>query len=201
MLIGNMKGFSKILVCCLLLCVGCKEVNSSDEDLESRYFRLEKMGWKSRKYVQKADDINFTAVEVPLEYYFLKNEGSGDIAKVDSLYRQNNTERVIEFTFEQQDEKDLLDKSYTGMEYEDSIKYLSFGLQNDFYVVTQKKDTIACSGVTYERNFKIAPYQRALLFFSGIPPEQKIQLVYKDYLYRKGILKFGFKDTYTEIAL
>lgn len=197
-----MKGFSSILGCCMLLLISCKDmVKESNEDIESRYFRLEKMGWKSKKYVQKVDDISFTAVEVPIEYYLIKNEGTGDMAMLDSLSRLNSTERVIEFTFEQQDEKDLLDKGYTGMEYEDSIKYLSFGLQKDFYVVTQKNDTIACSGVTYERNFKIAPYQRALVFFSGIPPGEKIQLVYKDYLYRKGILKFGFKDTYTEIAL
>jgi hypothetical protein len=68
-------------------------------------------------------------------------------------------------------------------------------------VVTAKKDTIPCSGVTFERNYKIAPYQKVLLFFSGIDPNDKIQLVYNDYLFRKGTLKFKFKDTYTKIAL
>ena len=87
------------------------------------------------------------------------------------------------------------------MSYEDGVKYMSFGLDRDFYVVTSKKDTIQCSGVIYERNYKIAPFQKVLLLFSGIEPDDKIQLVYKDYLFRKGIMKFKFKDPYTEIAL
>jgi hypothetical protein len=74
-------------------------------------------------------------------------------------------------------------------------------LDRDFYVVTSKNDTIPCSGVNFERNFKIAPFQKVLLFFSGIDPNDKIQLVYKDYLFKKGTLKFKFKDPYTEIAL
>jgi len=39
------------------------------------------------------------------------------------------------------------------------------------------------------------------LFFSGIDPNEKIQLIYKDQLFRKGTLKFKFKDTFTEILL
>jgi hypothetical protein len=87
------------------------------------------------------------------------------------------------------------------LSYEDGIKYMSFGLDKDYYVVTSKNDTIACSGVSYERSYKIAPYQKVLLFFSGIDPNEKIQLVYKDYLFRKGMMKFKFKDPFTEIAL
>jgi hypothetical protein len=120
---------------------------------------------------------------------------------IDSLYEQNKTERIIEFTFHQDEEKDLLDKKFTGLPFDDTIKYMSFGLDKDFYVVTSKNDTIKCQGVNYERSFKVTPYQKVLLFFSGIDPDDKIQLVYKDVLFRKGLLKFKFKDPYTEIAL
>ena len=175
--------------------------NSDDSEIRDRYFNLEKLGWKSRMYTQKIEDIGFTATEVPIQYYLLKDLGTEDLRTVDSLYEENKRERVLEFTFQQDEEKDLLSKDFTGMEYTDAVKYMSFGLEKDFYVVTSKKDTIPCSGVTYERSYKIAPYQKVMLFFSGIDPNEKIQLVYTDYLFRKGTLKFKFKDTYTQIAL
>jgi hypothetical protein len=187
----------------VFVCVSCKKEDKvqDDSEIRSRYFQLEKIGWKSKVYNQLVDDINFTATEVPIQYYLLKDKGNQNLLLVDSLYEQNKTERVIEFTFHQDEEKDLLDQKFTGMGYEDGVKYLSFGLDKDFYVVNSKKDTIACSGVSYERNYKIAPYQKVLLFFSGIDPNDKIQLVYKDYLFRKGTMKFKFKDPFTEIAL
>lgn len=187
----------------IFILFSCKKEDKATDDSEirDRYFNLEKIGWKSRVYNQYVDDINFTATEVPIQYYLLKDKGNENLKLVDSLYEENKTERIIEFTFHQDEEKDLLKDSFTGMSYEDGVKYMSFGLDKDFYVVTSKNDTISCSGVTYERNYKIAPYQKVLLFFSGIAPNDKIQLIYNDILFRKGMLKFKFKDPYTEIAL
>jgi hypothetical protein len=175
--------------------------NFDDSEIRDRYFNLEKIGWKSRVYTQKVEDIGFIATEVPIQYYLLKDLGTENLKTVDSLYEENKRERIIEFTFQQEEEKDLLSKDFTGMDYTDAVKYMSFGLDKDFYVVTSKKDTISCSGVTYERSYKIAPYQKVMLFFSGIDANEKIQLVYTDFLFRKGTLKFKFKDTYTQIAL
>lgn len=200
-----MKDLNKLFcIFCVLLFVSCKKEtndNPKNSEIRDRYFNLEKIGWKSRAYTQKADDIAFTAIEVPIQYYLLKDLGTENLIPVDSLYEKNKRERIIEFTFQQDEEKDLLEKNFTGIDYTDAVKYMSFGLEKDFYVVTSKKDTIACSGVNYERTYKIAPYQKVLLFFSGIDPNEKIQLVYSDYLFRKGTLKFQFKDTYTQIAL
>ncbi len=199
-----MKDLNK-LIFVLFLCVlsSCKKDSQSidDSEIRDRYFNLEKIGWKSRVYTQKIEDIGFTATEVPVQYYLLKDLGTEDLKTVDSLYEQNKRERIIEFTFQQEEEKDLLAKDFTGIEYTDAVKYMSFNLDKDFYAVTSKNDTIKCSGVTYERTYKIAPYQRVLLFFSGIDPNEKIQLVYNDFLFRKGTLKFKFKDTYTQLAL
>lgn len=190
-----------ILLIFVLFSCKKEDKTTDDSEIRDRYFNLEKIGWKSRVYNQLVDDINFTATEVPIQYYLLKDKGNEKLVLVDSLYEQNKTERVIEFTFHQEEEKDLLDKKFTGLSFDDTVKYMSFGLDRDFYVVTSKNDTIACSGVTYERNYKIAPYQKVLLFFSGIDPNDKIQLIYNDVLFRKGTLKFKFKDPYTEIAL
>lgn len=198
-----MKVQNKLILILLfsVVFVSCKKESKDDSEIRERYFQLEKIGWKSKVHNQFVEDINFTATEVPIQYYLLKDKGNEDLFLVDSLYEENKTERIIEFTFHHDEEKDLLQKDFTGMSYEDGIKYMSFGLDRDFYVVTSKNDTIKCSGVTYERNYKIAPFQKVLLFFSGIKPNDKIQLVYHDYLFRKGTIKFKFKDPYTEIKL
>jgi hypothetical protein len=197
-----MKDLSK-LFCFLfvLLLFSCRKEKTEDLEIKDRYFNLEKIGWKSRSYTQVVDDIGFTATEVPIQYYLLKNQGIEDLHHVDSLYEENKKERVIEFVFQLDEEKDLLGKDYTGMDYTTAVKYMSFVLDKDFYVVNSKKDTILCSGVNFERNYKIAPFQKVLLFFSGIDPNDKIQLIYNDFLFRKGTLKFKFKDPFTPLAL
>lgn len=199
-----MKDLNRLIFVFIVLIVSsCKKDSQSIEDSEirNRYFNLEKIGWKSRVYTQKIEDIGYTATEVPVQYYLLKDLGAENLKTVDSLYEQNKKERIIEFTFQQEEEKDLLAKDFTGIEYTDAVKYMSFNLDKDFYAVTSKNDTIKCSGITYERTYKIAPYQKVLLFFSGIDPNEKIQLIYNDFLFKKGTLKFKFKDTYTQIAL
>lgn len=185
----------------LFSCSKEKKTVRDDSQIRDRYYNLQKIGWKSKVYNQKVDDIDFRATEVPVQYYLLKDKGNQDLFLVDSLYERNKNDRVIEFTFTQEDEKDILDREFTGMNYDDAVKYMSFGLDKDFFIVTAKNDTIPCSGVLFERSYKIAPYQKVMLFFSGIDPNEKIQLIYKDYLFKKGTLKFKFKDPYTEIAL
>ncbi len=200
-----MKVF-KVLIFMLMILffVSCKKEpknSQQDSEIRDRFFNLEKIGWKSRSYTQVVDDIGFTATEVPIQYFLLKSQGLDNLKRIDSLYEENKRERVIEFTFQQDEEKDLLAQDFTGLDYTSSVKYMSFGLDKDFYVVTSKKDTILCSGVNFERNYKIAPFQKVLLFFSGIDPNDKIQLIYNDVLFRKGTLKFKFKDPFTPIAL
>lgn len=175
-----------------------KEVD--DSRIRYELYSLENVGWKSKKYGQKVDDISFTAIEVPIQYYILKNQGKQDLFKVDSIYQEHKEERVYEFLFEQDERKDLLEKEFTNLDYKDATSYMSFNIEKDFYLVTENKDTITTSGVLYERNFKVAPYQKVMVFFSGITPKEKVQLVYKDVLFRKGVLKFKLKEPLKKIA-
>lgn len=202
-------GFNRILINSLILFsffISCKKEEKSgkaedDGLIRQQLYRLENVGWKSKIHTEFIGGINFSAVEVPVQYYLLKDKGNQDLFLIDSIYQENKKERIIEFTFTQEDEEDLLKEKFTTLNYEDGIKYLAFSIDKDFYAVTSKNDTILCSGAQYERNFKIAPFQKLILFFSGIEPEEEIQLIYKDKLFGKGIIKFQFKDTYTEIPL
>ena len=203
-----MNDLSRILLVSLLIIVvqSCKNESLETDDamkesISDKFYNLEKIGWKSRSYTQRIGEIGYTAVEVPIQYYLLKDIGKEDLLVVDSLYTVNQKERVIEFTFDEENGKDLLSEDFTRMDYKDSVKYLAFSLDKDFYAVTSSHDTIPCSGVSYERNYKIAPFQKVLLFFSGIAPTERIQLIYNDQLFKNGTLKFQFNQTYTKIAL
>ena len=194
-------GSSIAVVLGVLLYFNANNIKKEIDDSEVRFqlYSLENIGWKSKKNVQKVDDIIFEATEVPIQYYILKDKGKQDLFTIDSIFQENKTERIYEFTFLQDEEKDLLASDFTKRSYEDAVKYISFGLDKDFYIVTSKKDTIKANGVNFERSFKISPYQKVLIYFSGISPNDKVQLVYNDKLFRKGLLKFKFKDKYIKI--
>jgi hypothetical protein len=199
-----MKGISNILVLFITLSlISCKKEKETEDDgaIRYRYFNLEHNGWKSREHIQTIDNISYKATEVPSPYYILNTIGNDDLFEADSIEQANKKERIIEFQFYQQDEKDLLKEEFTSLNYDESVKYMSFSIEKDFYVVTSKKDTIQCAGATFERNFKIAPYHKIILFFSDIPPGDKIQLVYQDRLFKKGTLKFKFEEKITKLLL
>jgi len=165
------------------------------EQVYDEYYRLENIGWKSKKINRYINTINYTATEVPIAYYILKNQGDTDLNKVDSIYKSHQKERVLEIEFHHDEEKDLLGNEFTNRGYEEAVKYMAFTIQKDFTVVTSSQDTISCAGVQFERNFKVAPFKRALLYFGNIKPEDQIQLIYNDELFGNGIIKFKFKET------
>jgi hypothetical protein len=187
-----MKGAINLLIIVLIL--SCKNETKAKEDISFKYYNLEQAEWKSKTKNQQVDDVNFKGTEVPIQYYILKEMGGANLNAVDSVYQKNKTERLIEFEFEDAEERDLLKEEFTGKNYTESVKYMSFQIQKDFYIVVDKKDTIQCEGVLFERNFKLSPKNKLLLFFSGVNPNGRLQLVYKDELFKKGIIKFSFTD-------
>lgn len=192
----NKYTLNYLAVAILLLSFGScqKEQEKPRTEIEERLFNLEQSGWKSRSISHFFSDIEYNATLVPIQYYILKNEGSQDLNSVDSIYQEYKNERVIEVKFQQEKEDDLLKDMYTNRSYEDAVKYMAFTIRKDFKAVTQSGDTIACAGVTFERNFKVAPFKRLLLNFGGIPENETIQLVYDDQLFGNGLMKFNFKE-------
>jgi len=182
-----------LMVCiCLVSCV--KETKGTEQAFDE-YYRLDNIGWKTKKINRYINTINYTATEVPIAYYILKNQGNSDLKKVDSIYNTHKKERVLEIEFHHDEEKDLLLSEFTNRNYEEAVKYMAFTIQKDFTIITSSQDTISCAGVQFERNFKVAPFKRALLYFGNINPEDQIQLIYNDELFGNGIIKFKFKET------
>lgn len=189
--------FKTLLKCFLLVILffvfSC---NSKDELLETknyRTFNFQGEDWKAKRINQFIGDINYTATEVPLQYYLLKNAGNNS-QKIDSIYKVNKKERIIEMEFMHVDQGDLLKNDYTNKSYDEAVKYMAFTIEKDFTVVTTSNDTIKCSGVNFERNFKVAPFKRVLLYFNNINPNDNIKLIYQDHLFGNGIIKFNFNE-------
>lgn len=191
-----MKEIISFFALSLLLCActdakGKKEVAAK----EFRYYQLEGGGgWKSKVNVQKVESTSFQAVLVPLQYYLNRSSTAADKTAADSIYKANERERIVEFVVEDDKKGDMLQEKFTGLGYEESVKYISTDIRKDFYLVTGRKDTIPCSGVLRETAPKGIPYTKILLFFSNVDPNEKVQLVYDDLLYGKGKIKFNFND-------
>ena len=182
--------FFLILMISLISCDG--EPKKSLTDSDYKWYAWQQQGWKSKKSHQFINEINYTATEVPLQYYLLKNLGD-DYIKVDSIYNANHKERIIEIEFQHSEQTDLLKEEYTNRSYHDAVKYMAFAMEKDFKIVTSSNDTIVCAGANFERNFKVAPFKRIILHFNGINPDDNIQLIYQDNLFGNGIIKFNLE--------
>ncbi|OEK09137.1 hypothetical protein A8C32_10405 [Flavivirga aquatica] len=188
----NQLIFFVFLIATLL--VSCGDSKKSGVKQEYKYFSLKQQGWKSKRVNQFVNNINYTATEVPLQYYLLKST-KGNYKTVDSLYKISSKERIIEVEFQHVKQTDLLLSEYTNKSYDDAVKYMAFTIEKDFTVVTSSNDTISCSGVNFERNFKVAPFKRVLLYFNNINHKDNIKLIYQDQLFGNGIIKFNFNET------
>lgn len=76
------------------------------------------------------------------------------------------------------------------LQYDNRVKYLSFGAEKDIYLV-DGIDTIPCSIYHFERAYDVAPELTMILGFTS---KQKFvsskTLVFQDKLFDKGIIKF-----------
>ncbi len=166
---------------------------NKDTSTEYLNFNLGKHYWKSNKITHFVGNISYSATEVPLEYYLNKASDNNPI-KIDSISKEHSKNRIIEFEFQHIKDIDLLESKYTHKSYDESVKYMAFETEHDFMAVTSNNDTILCAGVHFERNFKITPYKKILLYFNDIDPNENLQLVYNDQLFGNGLFKFNFQD-------
>jgi len=187
-----------LLFVCLagIICFSCdsKSYNSDFTTSEDKLFELAEAGWKSKSTTHFIQGIAYKATEVPLQYYILRNQEDINAEEIEKIYETHDDERVIEVEFEHASEDDLLKEEYTNSSYKSAVEYLAFDIQQDFKIVADQKDTIACAGVVFERNYQLAPYKRVLLHFGGVPADSDVQLIYNDQLFGNGLIKFKFNE-------
>jgi hypothetical protein len=180
------------LIFLFLLAFSSCQKNKPIDKKDYKTYNFANQKWKSKSITHTIKSLSYTATEVPIKYFILKNSPHKNISEIDSIVDANNKERIIEVQFEHLDQVDILRKEYTNKSYEDAVKHMAFNIEKDFSIVTSSNDTIQCSGAHFERNFKVAPFKRALLYFNNIKPDDNIQLIYNDHLFGNGIIKFNF---------
>ncbi|MFT5790939.1 MAG: hypothetical protein ACI9LI_000268 [Saprospiraceae bacterium] len=79
----------------------------------------------------------------------------------------------------------------SGDVYTKRIAYMSFDMQNDFYLI-EGNDTLDCQLFHFVRNYELAPYVEFSLGFENSKNKiiQDKTFVYEDKLFNTGILKF-----------
>ena len=80
-------------------------------------------------------------------------------------------------------------------QYEERVKYISFEMQNDLFLV-QGKDTLFPGLYHFERVFEIAPYATVMFAFDNelFNSKEEFTIVYYDRLFDKGYVKFNYKN-------
>ena len=80
-------------------------------------------------------------------------------------------------------------------QYEGRVKYISFEMQKDIYLV-QGKDTLLPGLFQFERIFEVAPYSTVMFSFDNkkFNRNNEFTIVYNDKLFEKGFVKFNYKN-------
>ncbi len=152
----------------------------------------ESSGLIVQEITKQQKDIKYRAKRIPSSLY-LQNKGlKGE--ELETALSEVSGEQLFYFEFEEVLKQDLV-KKYFQENTDQTIAYLSFDIYNDFKLINAKGDTIDSDYSVYERNFHLAPCERILLSFSGIDPDEEVQLVYIDRLFGRGKFDFAFAST------
>jgi hypothetical protein len=80
-------------------------------------------------------------------------------------------------------------------QYDARVKYMSFDIQNDLYLV-QGKDTLIPGLFQFERIFEVAPYANVMFAFDNkrFNRQEEFTIIYNDKLFGNGYVKFNYRD-------
>lgn len=80
-------------------------------------------------------------------------------------------------------------------QYEARVKYMSFEMQKDIYLI-QGKDTLLPGLFQFERIFEVAPYSTVMFSFDNkkFNRNNEFTIVFNDKLFEKGFVKFNYKN-------
>ncbi len=138
---------------------------------------------------QKRGDIFFKAKKINTKFY-LANKGLTGAELKEALADLKN-EQLYFIEFNEFQKQDLMKKYFNG-NMDQSVSYMSFDINKDFQIINAENDTIESSYSIYERNYHVAPFERILVSFSNLLPDEELNLVYTDRLFKKGKMNFDF---------
>ena len=162
------------------------------------------MGWcadKNNKLSKEKDieDMRFKLSYLPPEamaFLELRTE-KYDLSKFQKTSKDFSEMSYFNFRIEVIDGTgELLKyKMQSPSQYDARIKYASFEMQNDLYLV-QGQDTLLPGLFQFERIFEVAPYATMMFAFDNkkFDKTSEFTIVYNDRLFEKGFVKFNYKN-------
>ncbi len=148
---------------------------------------------------KEISDINFQLSYMPKEYLAyleLKNEDYNKEQFDEAVTHYKNMSYFNLRLHLVKGQGELLKYNLVSpQQYEARIKYMSFEMQKDVFLV-QGNDTLYPGLFHFERIFEVAPYATVMLAFDNekFKPEQEFTVVYNDKLFNKGYIKYNYKN-------
>lgn len=86
-------------------------------------------------------------------------------------------------------------KLQSPAQYDGRVKYMSFEMQKDIYLV-QGTDTLLPGLFHFERAFEVVPYSTVMVAFDNkkFNKSNEFTIIYNDKLFEKGFVKFNYKN-------
>ena len=166
-----------------------EEVQNENSNSESKNFVVQKIE-------STIEDITFRAKRIPTELYLKNQDVVGD--ELVLALSELKGEQLFYFEFEETRKQDLM-KKYFESDMDSKVAYLAFDIFKDFHVINSKGDTLEANYTLYERNYHVAPFEKILVSFSNVSPDENLELIYNDELFGKGTSKFSFaSETYLQ---
>lgn len=144
----------------------------------------------------------YSARYIPYEFNIAKQIEKGNLSKheTDSLTKEYSsfTSFIFKVSCTDSATTPLRYNVTSNEEFSLKLQYCSFNIINDFRLVVGK-DTLQCIDATLVQEYTLRPYSIIVLNFeSGLidfkESEKDMTLIYNDYLWGSGILKFKYKN-------
>lgn len=164
----NMKvSKSKLAKVFLLFALfGCKGRHGIELNAEEYISSVEKEA--PVVFSKTIDNIHYNLLYKPVEYVMLRElrEDIGEEGKWEEMKAEYSKYEyyTFEIDIDEFNEEILKYNLKSEEEYAERVNYYAFKFQNDLKLV-QDKDTLACSGFHFERNYGLSPKVRFLLSF------------------------------------
>lgn len=172
-----------ILVCICLFFLSCSD------DKQSFFYNGKT--FTSIPYIEFSNNINFTVIKVPNEFFLEKEENEEIITSL-----KNNDVFIYEFLAN--DQSDVL-KTRTELTYDKAIQHFSQNIAEDFIAINEKGEKVPCQGVIHERTFNVRPQQRLILHFKRPNDSPIVTINYTDRLFNSGLITHQLQNTSIEL--
>lgn len=144
-----------------------------------------------------AKEVMFILEQVPVEVDLARNLRAGRMTAQEAQAAYAESKKVDELNYVMTVAlpaagKDIF--SYNLRAGESGRKeYVSFGMKQDLFLITNTSDTIDCSHTLYEQGISNTPRSRFLIDFTAISREKVTQLVFRDRLWSGQTIIFDLK--------